>query len=79
MADTKQPDTSLPLKTAIVGAAVGAAAVILSKKETRDKLTKNAKKLFDAGEKKLNTTIKKVEDTQADLAKKTEKVAKSLR
>lgn len=78
MNDNKHSDNALPFKTAIVGAAVGAAAVILSKKEVRDSISKNAKKLFDTGEKKLNDAIKKTEDAKTTLAKRTEKVAKSL-
>lgn len=79
MTDSHKSDTTLPLKTAIVGAAVGAAAVMLSKKDVRDTIAKNAKKIFDTGEKKLDHAIRKAEDTKETLAKKTEKAAKSLR
>lgn len=78
MTDTKQTDNALPFKTAIVGAAMGAAAVILSKKEVRDTIGKNAKKLFDVGEEKLDEAIDKAEKTKTSIAKKADKTVKAL-
>lgn len=71
MADTNK--NTLPLKSALVGAAVGAAAVILSQKKVRDGIKENAKKILDKGEKSLNQAVKKAEDTTAKLAKQVEK------
>lgn len=78
MTDNKHSDNALPFKTAIVGAAVGAAAVILSKKEVRDTISKNAKKMFDTGGKKLDEAIDHAEKAKNSIAKKVDKTTKAL-
>lgn len=73
--------TNVPLKTALVGAAVGAAAVMLSRKEVRDGIRNNAKKILDTSEKNFNQAIKKAEQTTDKLAKqngKTERKVQSV-
>jgi gas vesicle protein len=71
-------DGSLPLKTAIFGAIVGAAAVMFSRKDTREEIRDGLRKMFDAGEKKLDDVIDDVENTKKTIAKKVDKTTKAL-
>jgi hypothetical protein len=73
MADNK---VMTPLKTALVGAAVGAAAVMLSKKENRDKLGKTVKKVLNQGEQKLNKAIEEAKKTSESLTRDVERETK---
>jgi gas vesicle protein len=59
--DTKQTGMS-PLGAALVGAAVGAAAVIFAKKENRDKVTQAFEDVKTNGEKKLKEIGSKAEE-----------------
>ncbi len=75
------------LKAAVAGAAIGAAAVILSDKEKRkklkkeaDKATKKAKEMINKGNRELEKvktkTDKEIENKKQRLAKKVEKAAR---
>lgn len=72
MADNKNV-MATPLKSALIGAAVGAAAVVLSKKEVRDKISKTAKKVLDQGGQKINEALDSAERTTKKLSREMEK------
>lgn len=59
-----------PLATAVVGAAIGAAAVALSNKKTRDRIGKKVGELRDQGNKALNDLKKRADSLRKEAAEK---------
>jgi gas vesicle protein len=76
MAENYQ-DSTLPLKTAVFGAIMGAAAVLLSKKEVRDSIQKVAQKMLENTEKKLDSVVKEAKETTNSLARQIDKKTQS--
>jgi gas vesicle protein len=64
-----------PLGAALVGAAVGAAAVALSDKKTRERLKKKGHDLLEQGEKKLDEAKVKLDEAKV---KGQDRLSKSL-
>lgn len=79
------PDTSAGagvMKGALVGMALGAAAVVLSKKENRKKLQTRMNDLLEMGEDRLDQTSEKLQNFQQGakkrVAKEVERVSNAL-
>lgn len=67
MNDNKQSPVAAGLIAAGVGAAVGAAAVLLSDKDRRDKIVHKAKDVQDRAKKAIGTMKSAAEDTVNDV------------
>lgn len=66
------------VKGAMVGMLVGAAAVVLSKKDNRVKLQKHVKKALEMGEDTFNSTSDKIEKFRNQAEDKVSKGAQKL-
>jgi hypothetical protein len=74
MSDANQRKGMGVLAAAFIGAVLGAAAVILAHKDTREKIQKRAKKLIQAGQEK---TKEAKEKAAKEMEKAKEKVKES--
>ena len=66
MTDTTNKKGVNPFTTAVVGAAVGAAAVALSKKENREKIRSKAQEIMNKGGKSLKTVQEKIDEAKEE-------------